>query len=165
MSHNEHNRDDDHDHDHDHDDKHDHDDGEDGEDNSGTMFRRTGSTDQKEKRPSLESTGLHLSSQSLSGLNQSSRSLSGKNLSSSEDDDEKEWKQHENNTADGASRKNKKKKKNFLGKHWAAVTGYMNSTRLMVLLVLCLQNSMYTILRRYSQGVMKETYSKVRCVA
>eukprot|EP00980_Cylindrotheca_fusiformis_P010324 scaffold2299_cov131-Cylindrotheca_fusiformis.AAC.11 len=36
----------------------------------------------------------------------------------------------------------------------------MNSTRLMVLAVLCLQNSMYTVLRRYSQGVLKETYSK-----
>ncbi len=40
--------------------------------------------------------------------------------------------------------------------------GYMNSTRLMVLSVLCLQNSMFTTLRRYSQGVLKETYSKVR---
>lgn len=38
---------------------------------------------------------------------------------------------------------------------------YMNSTRLVVLLVLCLQNSMFTTLRRYSQGVLKETYSKV----
>jgi UDP-sugar transporter A1/2/3 len=38
--------------------------------------------------------------------------------------------------------------------------GYMNSTRLMVLLVLCLQNSIFTLLRRYSQGVLKETYSK-----
>mmetsp|Transcript_19124 Transcript_19124/g.46187 ORF Transcript_19124/g.46187 Transcript_19124/m.46187 type:complete len:497 (-) Transcript_19124:196-1686(-) len=37
---------------------------------------------------------------------------------------------------------------------------YMNSTRLMVLLVLCLQNSLFTVLRRYSQGVLKETYSK-----
>lgn len=36
----------------------------------------------------------------------------------------------------------------------------MNSTRLMVLSVLCLQNSMFTTLRRYSQGVLKETYSK-----
>ncbi len=39
---------------------------------------------------------------------------------------------------------------------------YMNSTRLVVLLVLCLQNSMFTTLRRYSQGVLKEAYSKVR---
>ena len=38
---------------------------------------------------------------------------------------------------------------------------YMNSTRLVVLLVLCLQNSMFTTLRRYSQGVLQETYSKV----
>jgi len=47
-----------------------------------------------------------------------------------------------------------------LKKHWASVSGYMNSTRLAVLLVLCLQNSLYTILRRYSQGVLRETYSK-----
>lgn len=37
----------------------------------------------------------------------------------------------------------------------------MNSTRLMVLTILCLQNSLYTVLRRYSQGVLLETYSKV----
>lgn len=43
----------------------------------------------------------------------------------------------------------------------AAMRGYMNSTRLMVLVVLCLQNSMFTTLRRYSQGVLKENYSKV----
>lgn len=43
---------------------------------------------------------------------------------------------------------------------WSRASGYMNSTRLMVLLVLCLQNSMFTILRRYSQGVLEETYSK-----
>ena len=48
-----------------------------------------------------------------------------------------------------------------LQRTWATITGYMNSTRLMVLTVLCLQNSMYTIFRRYSQGVLKETYSKV----
>jgi hypothetical protein len=35
-----------------------------------------------------------------------------------------------------------------------------NSVRLMVLVVLSLQNSMFTVLRRYSQGVLKETYSK-----
>jgi len=43
---------------------------------------------------------------------------------------------------------------------WAMMTGYMNSTRLLVLVVLCLQNSMFTILRRYSQGVLREEYSK-----
>ena len=32
--------------------------------------------------------------------------------------------------------------------------------KLFVLLVLCFQNSMFTILRRYSQGVLKEMYSK-----
>ncbi|CAJ1950604.1 unnamed protein product [Cylindrotheca closterium] len=35
-----------------------------------------------------------------------------------------------------------------------------SSIRLMVLAVLCLQNSLYTVLRRYSQGVLKENYSK-----
>jgi len=35
-----------------------------------------------------------------------------------------------------------------------------NSTKLMVLFILCLQNSIYTVLRRYSQGVLKEEYSK-----
>ena len=38
----------------------------------------------------------------------------------------------------------------------------MNSTRLIVLTILCLQNSMFTVLRRYSQGVLREVYSKVR---
>lgn len=32
--------------------------------------------------------------------------------------------------------------------------------KVFVLLVLCLQNSMFTVLRRYSQGVLKELYSK-----
>lgn len=36
----------------------------------------------------------------------------------------------------------------------------MSSTRMTVLLVLCLQNSLFTVLRRYSQGVLKEKYSK-----
>jgi hypothetical protein len=38
----------------------------------------------------------------------------------------------------------------------------MSSTKMLVLLVLCLQNSMFTVLRRYSQGVLREVYSKVR---
>lgn len=38
----------------------------------------------------------------------------------------------------------------------------INGTRLMVLMILCLQNSIYTVLRRYSQGTLKEDYSKVR---
>lgn len=38
----------------------------------------------------------------------------------------------------------------------------MGGTRLLVLVILCLQNSMFTVLRRYSQGVLMETYSKVR---
>jgi len=36
----------------------------------------------------------------------------------------------------------------------------MNSTKVLVLCILCLQNSIFTILRRYSQGVLKENYSK-----
>eukprot|EP00558_Chaetoceros_sp_UNC1202_P002977 CAMPEP_0197234280 /NCGR_PEP_ID=MMETSP1429-20130617/2060_1 /TAXON_ID=49237 /ORGANISM="Chaetoceros sp., Strain UNC1202" /LENGTH=387 /DNA_ID=CAMNT_0042692645 /DNA_START=83 /DNA_END=1246 /DNA_ORIENTATION=+ len=32
--------------------------------------------------------------------------------------------------------------------------------KLLVLIVLCLQNSIFTVLRRYSQGVLKEQYSK-----
>ena len=35
------------------------------------------------------------------------------------------------------------------------------SMKLAVLVILCLQNSIFTVLRRYSQGVLKETYSKV----
>ena len=34
--------------------------------------------------------------------------------------------------------------------------------RFLVLLILCFQNSMFTVLRRYSLGVLKEEYSKVR---
>uniref|UniRef100_A0A7S2LF34 UDP-galactose transporter n=1 Tax=Leptocylindrus danicus TaxID=163516 RepID=A0A7S2LF34_9STRA len=36
----------------------------------------------------------------------------------------------------------------------------MNSTKLAVLLILCLQNSIFTVLRRYSQGILNEQYSK-----
>ena len=36
-----------------------------------------------------------------------------------------------------------------------------NSMKLIVLVVLCLQNSLFTVLRRYSQGVLREVYSKV----
>ncbi len=38
----------------------------------------------------------------------------------------------------------------------------MSSTKLFVLVLLCMQNTMFTVLRRYSQGVLKEIYSKVR---
>lgn len=38
---------------------------------------------------------------------------------------------------------------------------YMNGTKLSVLVILCLQNSLFTVLRRYSQGILKEDYSKV----
>ena len=47
----------------------------------------------------------------------------------------------------------------------AALLNQFCSIRMMVLLILCFQNSMFTLLRRYSQGVLKEGYSKVRmCV-
>lgn len=36
----------------------------------------------------------------------------------------------------------------------------LSSVKVIVLLILCLQNSFFTVLRRYSQGVLKETYSK-----
>mmetsp|Transcript_8692 Transcript_8692/g.12458 ORF Transcript_8692/g.12458 Transcript_8692/m.12458 type:complete len:378 (+) Transcript_8692:156-1289(+) len=36
----------------------------------------------------------------------------------------------------------------------------MSSTKLFVLVLLCMQNTMFTVLRRYSQGVLKEVYSK-----
>lgn len=35
----------------------------------------------------------------------------------------------------------------------------MQSVRLLVLLLLCLQNSLFTVLRRYSKGILKEEYS------
>lgn len=37
---------------------------------------------------------------------------------------------------------------------------HINTTKLMVLLILCLQNSIFTVLRRYSQGILQERYSK-----
>jgi hypothetical protein len=55
-----------------------------------------------------------------------------------------------------------KSKSNKMPTFLSTITSYMNSTRLMVLIVLCLQNSLFTVLRRYSQGVLKEDYSKVR---
>ena len=36
-----------------------------------------------------------------------------------------------------------------------------NSIKLAVLLLLCFQNTIFTVLRRYSLGVLKEEYSKV----
>jgi hypothetical protein len=38
----------------------------------------------------------------------------------------------------------------------------MNRIKFFVLLVLCLQNTLFTVMRRYSLGVLKEKYSKVR---
>jgi UDP-sugar transporter A1/2/3 len=40
----------------------------------------------------------------------------------------------------------------------------MSSVRLMVLVVLSLQNSLFTVLRRYSQGILHENYSKYECL-
>mmetsp|Transcript_18179 Transcript_18179/g.38161 ORF Transcript_18179/g.38161 Transcript_18179/m.38161 type:complete len:546 (-) Transcript_18179:401-2038(-) len=60
----------------------------------------------------------------------------------------------------GGRRKTNHGSLSFVGSAWSTVSGYMNSTRIVVLLVLCLQNSMFTILRRYSQGVLQEDYSK-----
>lgn len=37
---------------------------------------------------------------------------------------------------------------------------FMSSMRMLVLVILCLQNSIFTVLRRYSQGVLREVYSK-----
>jgi len=37
---------------------------------------------------------------------------------------------------------------------------FMSSMRMAVLVILCLQNSLFTVLRRYSQGVLREVYSK-----
>lgn len=39
-----------------------------------------------------------------------------------------------------------------------------NLIRLQVLLVLCLQNSLFTVVRRYSQGFLREEYSKYECL-
>jgi UDP-sugar transporter A1/2/3 len=40
----------------------------------------------------------------------------------------------------------------------------MSSMRLVVLVVLSLQNSLFTLLRRYSQGILLESYSKYECL-
>jgi UDP-sugar transporter A1/2/3 len=40
------------------------------------------------------------------------------------------------------------------------ISGNLKLIKLAVLCVLCLQNSFFTVLRRYSQGVLKESYSK-----
>lgn len=42
----------------------------------------------------------------------------------------------------------------------ASCQNSMLSIKFLVLIVLSLQNSLFTVLRRYSQGVLKETYSK-----
>mmetsp|Transcript_17492 Transcript_17492/g.39492 ORF Transcript_17492/g.39492 Transcript_17492/m.39492 type:complete len:99 (+) Transcript_17492:774-1070(+) len=39
------------------------------------------------------------------------------------------------------------------------VISFCSSMKLVVLITLCLQNSMFTVLRRYSQGVLNEKYS------
>jgi UDP-sugar transporter A1/2/3 len=40
----------------------------------------------------------------------------------------------------------------------------MSSVRFVVLVVLSLQNSLFTLLRRYSQGILLESYSKYECL-
>eukprot|EP00977_Amphora_coffeiformis_P015429 scaffold4510_cov183-Amphora_coffeaeformis.AAC.114 len=39
-----------------------------------------------------------------------------------------------------------------------------NQIKLLVLVVVCLQNSLFTVVRRYSQGVLREDYSKYECL-
>lgn len=41
------------------------------------------------------------------------------------------------------------------------IMAFMSSIKLFVLCLLCMQNTLFTVLRRYSQGVLKEQYSKV----
>lgn len=41
------------------------------------------------------------------------------------------------------------------------IKSMMSSMKLFVLCLLCMQNTLFTVLRRYSQGVLKENYSKV----
>lgn len=47
-----------------------------------------------------------------------------------------------------------------LKKHFYNYLSFISSMRMLVLVILCLQNSIFTVLRRYSQGVLKEVYSK-----
>jgi solute carrier family 35 (UDP-sugar transporter), member A1/2/3 len=47
---------------------------------------------------------------------------------------------------------------------WCFSRSCSSSVRMMVLLILCLQNSLFTVLRRYSQGILLETYSKYECL-
>ena len=60
---------------------------------------------------------------------------------------------HPENTRDPKSIKDRDKKMAF--------TSMMSSIKLLVLCLLCMQNTLFTVLRRYSQGVLKENYSKV----
>lgn len=46
-----------------------------------------------------------------------------------------------------------------LQSRWSSWLSVLCSTKMLVLIVLSLQNSLFTVLRRYSQGVRKETYS------
>ena len=62
---------------------------------------------------------------------------------------------------DGGKDENYDSSKQRHGKHGLfSYVQCMSSTRLMVLLVLCLQNSMFTVVRRYSLGILREAYSK-----
>lgn len=44
------------------------------------------------------------------------------------------------------------------------IFGYLKSMKFKVLVILCLQNSIFTVLRRYSLGIREEKYSKYECL-
>ena len=69
---------------------------------------------------------------------------------------------HENGN-DGLSsqKKGRSDASGVLGSIFGRVHAF-GGTRFLVLMILCLQNSMFTVLRRYSLGVLKEEYSKAR---
>lgn len=66
---------------------------------------------------------------------------------------------HQN--GNGGSSSHGKVRAGALGGIFGKVSAF-GGIRFLVLMILCLQNSMFTVLRRYSLGVLKEDYSKVR---
>ena len=116
------------------------------------MFRRVGSADSPLNKLHLESSRTP-NSPGILITNTDSTSIS----SPKRRDNERQERQEDKKT-----RHRRQRSMSSFNKTWATMRGYMNSTRLVVLLVLCLQNSMFTTLRRYSQGVLNENYSKVR---
>lgn len=48
----------------------------------------------------------------------------------------------------------------LLSTRWSSWISSWCSIKWLVLFILCFQNSMFTLLRRYSQGILKESYSK-----